>query len=114
MQRLDSSLRCVFRIQIRAYAQSLASALLVLGVLPASLALAKPAPKVEICHIPPGNPANAHTIKVSGNAIKAHLKHGDYIGPCEPLCEESCDDGNALKRARSYPPDTGGRAVRKN
>jgi len=66
-----------------------------LSAVPAMPAMAKPAPKVEICHIPPGNPANAHTIKVSGNAIKAHLKHGDYIGPCEPLCEETCDDGNA-------------------
>jgi hypothetical protein len=38
--------------------------------------------KVTICHIPPGNPANAHTIEVSKNALKAHLKHGDYLGEC--------------------------------
>lgn len=37
---------------------------------------------VTICHIPPGNPANAHTITVSVNALPAHLAHGDYIGPC--------------------------------
>ena len=36
--------------------------------------------KVAICHIPPGNPANAHTIIVSKNAIPAHLAHGDVLG----------------------------------
>ena len=25
-----------------------------------------------------------HTIRVSRNALKAHLKHGDSIGPCGP------------------------------
>lgn len=38
--------------------------------------------KVTICHIPPGNPANAHTITVGASAVKAHLAHGDYVGPC--------------------------------
>jgi hypothetical protein len=35
-----------------------------------------------ICHIPPGNPANAHEITVSENAVYAHVMHGDTIGPC--------------------------------
>ena len=38
--------------------------------------------KVTICHRPPGNPSNAHTISVSENAVAAHMKHGDTIGPC--------------------------------
>ena len=38
--------------------------------------------KVEICHIPPGNPDSAHTICVSANAVEAHLAHGDQLGPC--------------------------------
>jgi subtilisin-like proprotein convertase family protein len=38
--------------------------------------------KVTICHIPPGNPANAHTISVSANAVPAHLAHGDTLGTC--------------------------------
>ncbi len=38
--------------------------------------------KVYMCHIPPGNPGNAHTICVSVNAVASHLAHGDYIGPC--------------------------------
>ena len=40
------------------------------------------AEKVLICHIPPGNPENAHTISVSVNAVPAHLAHGDTEGPC--------------------------------
>ncbi|MCK4744753.1 fibronectin type III domain-containing protein [Candidatus Parcubacteria bacterium] len=42
-----------------------------------------PGKKVIICHIPKGNPANAHTITISVSALKAHLKNGDYIGHCE-------------------------------
>ena len=38
--------------------------------------------KVLICHIPPGNPENPHTISVSVNAVPAHLAHGDTEGPC--------------------------------
>jgi hypothetical protein len=38
--------------------------------------------KITICHVPPGNPANRHTIEVSQNALQAHLDHGDYIGSC--------------------------------
>jgi hypothetical protein len=40
--------------------------------------------KVEICHIPKKNPSAAHTIVVSENALRAHLKHGDTEGACEP------------------------------
>ncbi len=39
--------------------------------------------KITICHIPPGNPENAHTIRVSINALEAHLNHGDSIGSCD-------------------------------
>ena len=38
--------------------------------------------KVTICHIPPGNPPNAHTITVGEPAVRAHLAHGDHLGPC--------------------------------
>ncbi len=61
--------------------------------------------KVDICHIPPGNPANWHTINVSVNAVPAHEGHGDPIvfdvdgdpidGACWEVCEQLCDDGNA-------------------
>ena len=36
-----------------------------------------------ICHIPPGNPSNAHTITVNPAAVNAHLNHGDTLGECE-------------------------------
>lgn len=45
--------------------------------------------KVVLCHVPPGNPGNAHTLRVSESALKGHLDnngklHGlDYLGVCE-------------------------------
>lgn len=63
--------------------------------------------RVEICHVPPGNPANKKTLIISLQAIVAHLKHGskkhdhqDYMGPCledygsgeEPTDDVSNDD----------------------
>ena len=39
-------------------------------------------PPGMICHRPPGNPANAHTINVGAPAVSAHLAHGDTEGPC--------------------------------
>ena len=58
---------------------------------------AAPLPKVTICHIPPGNPDNAHTITISENALQAHINnHGDIPGACGLNCEDTCpDDGNA-------------------
>jgi hypothetical protein len=42
----------------------------------------EPGETVQICHIPPGNPENAHTITVGADAVAAHLAHGDSLGPC--------------------------------
>ena len=38
--------------------------------------------QASICHIPPGNPANAHTISVACRALDAHMAHGDSLGTC--------------------------------
>ena len=38
--------------------------------------------KVLICHRPPGNPDNSHTLSVPPSAVAAHLAHGDTLGPC--------------------------------
>jgi hypothetical protein len=48
--------------------------------------------KTTICHLPPGNPANEHTLCIGNPAVPAHLAHGDYLGPCNsaPTCG---DDG---------------------
>lgn len=46
--------------------------------------------KVCICHVPPGNPSNAHEICIGQPAWQAHQKHGksdlDYIGACQDKC----------------------------
>lgn len=39
--------------------------------------------KVDVCHIPPGNPDNPHTITISENALSVHLDHGDLVGACD-------------------------------
>ncbi|HWN43325.1 MAG TPA: calcium-binding EGF-like domain-containing protein [Thermoanaerobaculia bacterium] len=51
--------------------------------------------KVQVCHIPPGNPASFHTITISENALQAHLGHGDLAGACFAHCDTLCSDGNA-------------------
>jgi hypothetical protein len=52
----------------------------------ASTAMAEP--QVNVCHVPPGNPGNAHTINVPVSAVPAHLAHGDALGDC--VCRERC------------------------
>lgn len=38
--------------------------------------------KVDVCHVPPGNPENAQTLTISESALGAHLEHGDVAGAC--------------------------------
>ena len=38
--------------------------------------------KLTICHFPPGNPDNAHTLSIGSSAWPAHETHGDTLGPC--------------------------------
>lgn len=42
------------------------------------------AKKITICHVPKGNPGNAHTIHIGYSAWKAHKENhgGDYLGSC--------------------------------
>jgi len=44
---------------------------------------ADPDGKVTICHVPPGNPENAHEITVGASAVPAHLAHGDRLFTCD-------------------------------
>ena len=41
-----------------------------------------PEARILICHMPPGNTANANTIEVGASAVQAHLDHGDTVGAC--------------------------------
>jgi Tol biopolymer transport system component len=55
--------------------------------------------KIIICHVPPGNPDNAHTISIDANAWKADgsgkgghgpgLHGGDSLGPCPPKASKT-------------------------
>ena len=39
--------------------------------------------KIEVCH-QDQKEGTSHTITISGNALPAHLAHGDVLGPCVP------------------------------
>ena len=54
--------------------------------------------KVTVCHIPPGNPANAHEITIGAPGVPAHLAHGDYLGACLP-------SANTPPPSNECPPD---------
>jgi hypothetical protein len=41
-----------------------------------------PSGKVTICHHTGSKKHPFHTITVSANAVPAHLRHGDTLGPC--------------------------------
>ncbi|PIQ30007.1 MAG: hypothetical protein CO186_00820 [Zetaproteobacteria bacterium CG_4_9_14_3_um_filter_49_83] len=38
--------------------------------------------KIEICHVPPGNPENMNTISIDESAWSAYKAHGDKLGEC--------------------------------
>lgn len=44
---------------------------------------AKGRTKVQVCHIPPGNLLNLHTISINEKALSKHLAHGDIAGICD-------------------------------
>jgi len=53
--------------------------------------------KIEICHVPPGNPDNVHTLSISVNAMKAHLAHGDYIDECTENGDDETNDEEKIE-----------------
>jgi hypothetical protein len=63
--------------------------------------------KVAICHVPPGNPDNAHTICIGEPAVDHHNKHhDDYIGPCDP--GDDGDGGSDATTSSSSSSGSGG------
>ncbi|KKW17089.1 MAG: hypothetical protein UY58_C0011G0001, partial [Candidatus Magasanikbacteria bacterium GW2011_GWA2_50_22] len=49
------------------------------------------------------NPENAHTIKISADALKAHLGHGDTVGACvEENPEKNKAEDNYIKAKDNY------------
>jgi hypothetical protein len=62
-------------------------------------------PKVVICHYPPGNPANAHTIIVGNSAVSAHVNnHGDTRGACDMDGDGGNDDSWSMTTICHIPP----------
>jgi len=54
-----------------------------------------------ICHVPPGNPGNAHTISIGIPAVRAHFaNHNDTSGPCDFANFENLEDHKAEKELR--------------
>lgn len=60
--------------------------------------------KVLVCHIPPGSPANAHTICISENGVPAHLAHGCVLGSCAPDTAQVQVVGGTLQMALAPNP----------
>jgi len=61
--------------------------------------------KITICHIPPGNVENAHTITVGNSALRAHLAHNDVIGSCDDADLSGINDIN-IKESRIAERDS--------
>lgn len=65
--------------------------------------------KTTICHIPPGNPDNAHTLCIGNPGVAAHLRnHGDHLGPCKQ--EKPCPPPSTGTGGATSSAGTGGSA----
>lgn len=67
---------------------------------------------VEVCHRPPGNPANQKTMVLPLAATAAHMHHGshhhgdmDYIGPCRDHGDDSSSDDSSSDDSSSDDDD---------
>ena len=66
--------------------------------------------KVTICHRSgPKRKSRYHTIRVSQRAVKAHLRHGDGLGPCPrasfTLCHKAKSGKHRTVRVRGFKAD---------
>lgn len=63
--------------------------------------------KVDICHIPPGNPNNPQDLSVSVSSVQAHLAHGDRLGSCN-----SCSPTTYTNRYIQYRKNSSNQLLR--
>ena len=61
--------------------------------------------KVTICHRTGSKKNPFRTIRVSRNAVKAHLRHGDALGPCGSAVFTMC---HKTKNGKKHTVDPGG------
>ena len=54
-----------------------------------------------VCHFPPGNRGNPHTLEISVSGVQAHLAHGDREGACE-----SDADGDTIPNSQDLCGNT--------
>ncbi|MDA0323219.1 MAG: hypothetical protein O2923_10970 [Verrucomicrobia bacterium] len=50
---------------------------------------------ITICHRPPGNSDNGHSITIGISALDPHLNHGDTVGSCDDDADSLDDDGES-------------------
>jgi prepilin-type N-terminal cleavage/methylation domain-containing protein len=63
--------------------------------------------KVDICHVPPGNPNNTQSLSVNASSVKAHLAHGDWLGQCN-----ACSPTTYTNRWIQYKTNAAGQLLR--
>jgi len=63
--------------------------------------------KAVICHIPPGNPDNMHTIEVGEPAVDAHMAHGDMMGRCAGESDDFAE-ADESEEAEEHEESAGG------
>ena len=64
--------------------------------------------EAAICHIPPGNHDEKHTIHIGDSTISAHLAHGDTLGACPGDIEEFTSIKDELNGACTCADGTAG------
>ena len=64
---------------------------------------------VVICHIPPDNPAAAHTREIGVPELTDHLAHGDHVGECTGeegtgvVVEDAAELPDGFSLSQNYP-----------
>ena len=71
--------------------------------------------KVTICHLPPGNKDNAHTLEIGASALGTHLAHGDTVGKCSNDNQNiKNNSGKGNKNEKSEDKDNSGKGNSNN